>query len=41
MSNCLVTIGDRRPKYADYIRRTNVFFPGPRRGPASTREAHS
>lgn len=24
-------IGDRRPKYADYIRRTNAFFPGPPR----------
>ena len=23
------TIGDRRPEYADYIRRTNAFFPGP------------
>jgi steroid 5-alpha reductase family enzyme len=22
-------IGQRRPKYADYIRRTNAFFPGP------------
>lgn len=22
-------IGERRPKYADYIRRTNAFFPGP------------
>ncbi len=25
------TIGDRRPKYSEYIRRTNAFFPGPRR----------
>lgn len=25
------TIGDRRPEYANYIRRTNAFFPGPRR----------
>jgi steroid 5-alpha reductase family enzyme len=25
------TITDRRPKYADYINRTNAFFPGPRR----------
>ncbi len=25
------TIGKRRPKYADYIRRTNAFFPGPPR----------
>jgi steroid 5-alpha reductase family enzyme len=24
-------IGKRRPGYADYIRRTNAFFPGPRR----------
>jgi len=25
------TISDRRPKYAEYIHRTNAFFPGPRR----------
>ncbi len=25
------TISNRRPKYAEYIRRTNAFFPGPRR----------
>jgi len=25
-------IGDRRPAYADYIARTNAFFPGPPRG---------
>lgn len=25
------TISYRRPKYAEYIRRTNAFFPGPRR----------
>lgn len=24
-------IGERRPKYADYIERTNAFFPGPPR----------
>ena len=24
-------IGERRPAYADYARRTNAFFPGPRR----------
>jgi steroid 5-alpha reductase family enzyme len=24
-------IGERRPKYADYVRRTNAFFPGPPR----------
>jgi steroid 5-alpha reductase family enzyme len=26
-------IGERRPKYADYVRRTNAFFPGPPRAP--------
>jgi steroid 5-alpha reductase family enzyme len=26
-------IGDRRPKYADYIRRTNAFFPGKPKAP--------
>lgn len=26
------TIGERRPEYADYIRRTNAFIPGPVRG---------
>lgn len=25
------TISERRPEYADYIRRTNAFFPGPMR----------
>ena len=25
------TISNRRPQYAEYIRRTNAFFPGPRR----------
>jgi steroid 5-alpha reductase family enzyme len=24
-------IGQRRPGYAEYIRRTNAFFPGPKR----------
>ena len=24
-------IGERRPKYAEYVARTNAFFPGPRR----------
>ena len=24
-------IGERRPQYADYVRRTNAFFPGPRK----------
>ncbi len=27
-------IGERRPEYADYIRRTNAFFPGPPRDSA-------
>lgn len=26
-------IGDRRPAYRDYVRRTNAFFPGPPRAP--------
>ena len=26
------TIQDRRPEYAEYVRNTNAFFPGPRRG---------
>jgi steroid 5-alpha reductase family enzyme len=26
-------IGDRRPDYNDYVRRTNAFFPGPPRAP--------
>ena len=30
------TISNRRPKYAEYIRRTNAFFPGPRRSEASS-----
>ena len=25
------SIGRRRPEYAEYVRRTNAFFPGPRR----------
>lgn len=28
------TIGTRRPEYEDYVRRTNAFFPGPRRASA-------
>jgi steroid 5-alpha reductase family enzyme len=24
-------IGQRRPGYAEYVRRTNAFFPGPRK----------
>lgn len=35
------TIGERRPMYADYIRRTNAFFPGPRRGPGTSHEVKS
>jgi len=29
-------IGKRRPKYADYIKRTNAFFPGPPKSGVST-----
>lgn len=29
-------IGERRPKYADYIERTNAFFPGPRNERSAT-----
>ena len=29
------TIGKRRPGYEDYVRRTNSFFPGPPKAPAS------
>ena len=32
------TIGKRRPKYDDYIRRTNAFFPGPRKAQGSSNE---
>ena len=35
------TISNRRPEYADYVRRTNAFFPGPRRTGNSTKEATS
>jgi steroid 5-alpha reductase family enzyme len=35
------TIGDRRPEYAEYIRRTNAFFPGPRRSKYAIEEATS
>jgi len=24
-------IGERRPAYVEYVRRTNAFFPGPRK----------
>lgn len=33
------TITERRPKYADYIRRTNAFFPGPPRHNAEPAES--
>ena len=32
------TISDRRPEYAEYIHRTNAFFPGPRRTPNELKE---
>jgi steroid 5-alpha reductase family enzyme len=35
------TIGERRPEYADYVRRTNAFFPGPRRPGNDMKEARS
>lgn len=35
------TIGDRRPEYAEYVRRTNAFFPGPRRSLKIVEEARS
>ena len=35
------TIGERRPEYAEYIRRTNAFFPGPRRTPNIPKEIKS
>ena len=35
------TISDRRPEYANYIRRTNAFFPGPRRDKQVLKEAQS
>ncbi len=31
-------ISDRRPKYADYIERTNAFFPGPPKDAAKDKE---
>lgn len=34
-------IEERRPKYRDYIERTNAFFPGPPDSPASGGEANS
>jgi steroid 5-alpha reductase family enzyme len=35
------TISKRRPEYAEYIRNTNAFFPGPRRSHASPKESQS
>ena len=35
------TIADRRPKYADYIRNTNAFFPGLPRSTTADKEATS
>lgn len=35
------TITERRPEYADYIRATNAFFPGPSRAGATDKEAKS
>jgi steroid 5-alpha reductase family enzyme len=35
------TITDRRPEYAEYIRRTNAFIPGPRREPGQLRSNES
>ena len=35
------TISERRPKYADYIRRTNAFFPGPPKGSVRLEEKTS
>ncbi len=32
-------IGERRPKYREYVARTNAFFPGPPSGPATTVES--
>ena len=35
------TSADRRPGYADYIHRTNAFFPGPRRDAKAFKEART
>ena len=35
------TITERRPEYADYIRNTNAFFPGPPRTGSTVKEAKS
>jgi len=35
------TIGDRRPEYAEYTRRTTKFFPGPQRAGNTPKEVNS
>ena len=35
------TIAKRRPEYADYVRRTNAFFPGPRRAAGASEGSSS
>ena len=35
------TIGERRPEYAEYIERTNAFFPGPQKEMAQVKENRS
>lgn len=35
------TITDRRPEYANYINRTNAFFPGPQRASKTLEEVNS
>lgn len=35
------SIGDRRPAYAEYVRRTNAFFPGPARERSKSKQAVS
>ena len=32
------TIGERRPEYAEYIERTNAFFPGPQKALGQVKE---
>jgi steroid 5-alpha reductase family enzyme len=34
-------IGERRPDYRDYVRRTNAFFPGPRKSPPAANTSGS
>lgn len=35
------TIGERRPAYAEYVRRTNAFFPGPVRARSAPKRTES